>query len=178
MPWTDVRKGEGKKLLTAWQKGQTGYPIVDAGMRELWQTGFMHNRVRMIVASFLTKHLMIDWRQGERWFWDTLLDANLPNNAAGWQWVAGSGVDAAPYFRIFAPITQSRKFDGKAVYLRRFVPELAKLSDSDIHAPWEATPMALAAAGVVLGKDYPHPIVDHGFARTRALAAYKALPNR
>lgn len=178
MPWTDVRKGAGKKLLQAWQRGQTGYPIVDAGMRELWQTGFMHNRVRMIVASFLTKHLMIDWREGERWFWDTLLDANLPNNAAGWQWVAGSGVDAAPYFRIFAPVSQSRKFDGAGVYLRRFLPELAKLSDADIHAPWEATPMALAAAAVVLGKDYPHPIVDHGFARTRALAAYKALPQR
>ena len=161
--------------LSAWQRGQTGYPIVDAGMRELWQTGFMHNRVRMIVASFLIKHLMIDWRAGEAWFWDTLCDADPANNAASWQWVAGSGADAAPYFRIFNPFTQGEKFDPKGEYIRRYVPELAGLDNNLIHRPWEASPHILARAGITLGKTYPMPLVDHSFARERALAAFKSL---
>lgn len=163
------------KHLSAWQRGQTGYPIVDAGMRELWHTGYMHNRVRMIVASFLIKHLLVPWQEGEAWFWDTLVDADLANNAASWQWVAGSGADAAPYFRIFNPITQGVKFDPNGDYTRRWVPELAKLPDDVLHAPWEATAATLSKAGVVLGETYPHPIVDHAAARTRALAAYDVL---
>jgi deoxyribodipyrimidine photo-lyase len=161
--------------LKAWQRGQTGYPIVDAGMRQLWTTGWMHNRVRMIVASFLIKDQMIDWRQGEDWFWDTLVDADLGQNAGNWQWVAGSGADAAPYFRIFNPLSQSRKFDPDGAYIRRWVPELARLDSDAIHAPWEATPLDLAAAGVVLGRDYPTPILDHAEARERALAAYQRI---
>lgn len=160
------------KHLRAWQRGQTGYPIVDAGMRELWHTGYMHNRVRMIVASFLIKHLLVPWQEGEAWFWDTLVDADLANNAASWQWVAGSGADAAPYFRIFNPITQGLKFDPDGAYTRRWVPELAQLPDDALHAPWDASKSTLADAGVILGKTYPHPIVDHAAARTRALAAY------
>lgn len=163
------------KMLRAWQKGMTGYPVVDAGMRELWHTGYMHNRVRMIVASFLIKHLLIPWQQGEAWFWDTLLDADLANNAASWQWVAGSGADAAPYFRIFNPVTQGEKFDPDGAYVRRWVPELKDLSNDAIHAPWTAPALTLAAAGVILGKTYPHPIVDHAAARERALAAYDAV---
>jgi deoxyribodipyrimidine photo-lyase len=155
----------------AWERGATGYPIVDAGMRQLWATGWMHNRVRMIAASFLVKHLLIDWRVGERWFWDCLVDADLGANSLGWQWVMGSGVDSSPFNRIFAPVTQSAKFDA-AAYIRRWVPELAGLRDADIHAPWEAEPMMLRAAGVTLGRDYPRPIVDHAMARARALAAY------
>ncbi len=158
--------------LRAWQKGRTGYPIVDAGMRELWRTGVMHNRVRMIVASFLVKHLLIDWREGEAWFWDTLVDADPGNNPANWQWVAGSGADAAPYFRIFNPILQGEKFDPNGDYVRRWVGEIAKLPDSLIHKPWTATPLELASAGVTLGETYPQPIVDHKAARERALAAY------
>ena len=161
--------------LSAWQKGMTGYPIVDAGMRELWQTGYMHNRVRMIVASFLIKHLLIPWQTGEAWFWDTLLDADLANNAASWQWVAGSGADAAPYFRIFNPVTQGEKFDPDGLYVRRYAPELGKLPNDVIHAPWQAPASVLSAAGVTLGKTYPHPIVDHAAARARALAAYDAV---
>ena len=161
--------------LKAWQKGQTGYPLVDAGLRELWQTGFMHNRVRMVVASFLIKHLRIDWRLGEEWFWDTLLDADPASNPASWQWVAGSGADAAPYYRIFNPILQSEKFDPKGLYIRRFVPELAKLPNACIHSPWTAKPAELLAAGIRLGVTYPHPIVDHDAARESALSAYKAL---
>lgn len=163
LQWTDVSGGEGLALLTAWQQGRTGYPLVDAGMRELWQTGWMHNRVRMVAASFLAKHLMIDWREGERWFWDTLLDADLPNNAMGWQWVMGSGVDSAPYYRIFAPLTQSAKFKA-AAYIRRFVPELAGLSEEAIHGPFPNG-----------WNGYPAPVVDHAFGRARALAAYEAL---
>ncbi len=158
--------------LRAWQQGRTGYPIVDAGMRELWRTGVMHNRVRMIVASFLVKHLLIDWREGEAWFWDTLVDADPGNNPANWQWVAGSGADAAPYFRIFNPILQGEKFDPNGDYVRRWVGEIAKLPDSLIHKPWTATPLELATAGVTLGETYPQPIVDHKAARERALAAY------
>jgi len=155
----------------AWAQGRTGYPIVDAGMRELWTTGYMHNRVRMIVASFLIKHLLLDWRDGEAWFWDTLCDADAANNPASWQWVAGSGADAAPYFRIFNPMLQGEKFDTDGVYVRRWVPELRALPSSAIHAPWQAPAAALAGAGVRLGETYPRPMVDHDFARQRALAA-------
>lgn len=158
--------------LSAWQKGQTGFPIVDAGMRELWQTGYMHNRVRMIAASFLVKDLLISWQQGESWFWDTLVDADLANNAASWQWVAGSGADATPYFRIFNPVAQGAKFDPDGAYVRRFVPELANLPNEYIHAPWTAPTPTLRSAGVTLGETYPNPLVDHAAARTRALAAY------
>lgn len=169
-PWD-----EDEAALKAWQRGLTGYPIVDAGMRELWQTGWMHNRVRMIVASFLIKDLMIPWQRGEAWFWDTLVDADLANNAASWQWVAGSGADAAPYFRVFNPILQGKKFDPKGDYVRRYVPEIAGLDDAHLQAPWEAPTENLAAAGIVLGKDYPAPMVDHGKARQRALQAYEAV---
>lgn len=163
--------------LEAWRRGRTGYPIVDAGLRELWETGWMHNRVRMIVASFLTKHLLIHWREGEDWFWDTLVDADAANNAASWQWVAGSGADAAPYFRIFNPMTQGEKFDPKGDYVRRWLPELARLSDKHIHQPWDASDAELRQAGVALGEIYPKPIVEHGAARTRALAAYDDVKN-
>lgn len=158
--------------LRAWQRGATGYPIVDAGMRELWHTGVMHNRVRMVVASFLVKHLLIDWRNGERWFWDTLVDADAASNPANWQWVAGSGADAAPYFRIFNPVLQGEKFDPDGDYVRRWVPELEKLPAPLIHKPWEATPLELADAGIRLGETYPQPIVEHKAARARALAAF------
>jgi deoxyribodipyrimidine photo-lyase len=158
-------------MLTAWQKGQTGYPIVDAAMRQLWQTGWMHNRARMIVASFLVKHLLIDWRDGMAWFWDTLVDADLGSNTASWQWVAGCGADAAPYFRIFNPILQGQKFDPDGAYVRRFVPELVKAPTEFIHEPWAAPPLIVAEAGITLGKTYPFPIIDHNQARQRALAA-------
>jgi deoxyribodipyrimidine photo-lyase len=161
------------KALRAWQRGRTGYPIVDAGMRELWHTGIMHNRVRMVVASFLVKHLLIDWRDGEKWFWDTLVDADPGSNPASWQWVAGSGADAAPYFRVFNPILQGEKFDPEGAYVSKWVPELAGLPAKLIHQPWEATRMELAAAGITLGKTYPEPIIDHKAGRERALAAYK-----
>ena len=160
--------------LRAWQKGQTGYPLVDAAMRELWQTGYQHNRARMVTASFLVKHLLIPWQEGERWFWDTLLDADLANNSGGWQWVAGCGADAAPYFRVFNPVLQGEKFDPEGDYVRRYVPELAKLDARYIHRPWEAPAEVLKAAGITLGKTYPKPIVDHAKARERALAAYAA----
>ena len=165
-PWLDDAKG-----LRAWQRGHTGYPIVDAGMRELWTTGWMHNRVRMIVASFLVKDLLLPWQAGAQWFWDTLVDADLANNTLGWQWTAGCGADAAPYFRIFNPMMQSAKFDPDGVYLRRWLPELAKLPTAYLHAPWEAPPLDLHAAGVTLGKTYPERLVDHHEARDRALAA-------
>jgi len=152
--------------LAAWKSGETGFPIVDAGMRELWQSGYMHNRVRMIVASFLTKDLLIDWREGESWFWDTLVDADLANNAAGWQWVAGSGADAAPYFRIFNPFLQSKKFDPDGVYIRRWLPELKDMPNKYIHNPAES-PIDVVG--------YPKPIIDHGVARKKALALYKGI---
>ena len=167
-PWD-----EDDLALKRWQTGQTGYPFVDAGMRELWETGWQHNRVRMVTASFLIKHLLLDWRAGEAWFWDTLLDADPANNPAGWQWVAGSGADASPYFRIFNPFTQGEKFDPDGHYVRRWVPELSKLPKKYIHRPWEAPESVLSDAGVTLGETYPRPIVDHKFARDRALSAYK-----
>lgn len=161
------------KSFRLWQQGLTGYPIVDAGMRQLWQTGWMHNRVRMITASFLIKDLLIDWREGEKWFWDTLVDADLAQNAGNWQWVAGSGADAAPYFRIFNPTTQSLKFDSDGDYIRRWVPELANLPARYIHSPDTAPADVLIAAGVKLGRDYPRPMVDHAEARQRALDLYQ-----
>ena len=170
-PWKN-----NKKWLQAWQQGQTGYPIVDAGMRELWQTGYIHNRVRMVVGSFLVKNLLLDWRLGEQWFWDCLVDADLANNSASWQWVAGSGADAAPYFRIFNPVTQGEKFDQHGSYTKRFVPKLAKLPEKYLFKPWEAPAEVLAAAGVILGKTYPKPIVSLELSRNQALAAYKELP--
>jgi deoxyribodipyrimidine photo-lyase len=169
-PWT-----QDETALTAWQRGRTGYPIVDAGMRELWHTGVMHNRVRMVAASFLVKHLLIDWRAGERWFWDTLVDADAGSNPANWQWVAGSGADAAPYFRVFNPVLQGEKFDPEGAYVRRWVPELERLPAPLIHRPWSATPLELASAGVELGRVYPGPIIDHKKGRERALAAYARL---
>jgi deoxyribodipyrimidine photo-lyase len=172
-PWSS-----SAKALLAWRKGATGYPIVDAGMRELWHTGWMHNRVRMIAASFLVKHLLVPWQQGEAWFWDTLVDADLANNAASWQWVAGSGADAAPYFRIFNPVKQGQTFDPDGAYVRRWVPALAKLPAAHIHAPWLAPEPVLASAGIVLGQTYPQPMVDHTQARQRALEAYQGLKPR
>jgi deoxyribodipyrimidine photo-lyase len=165
---------EDRRALRAWQRGQTGYPIVDAGMRELWQTGWMHNRVRMICASFLIKDLLIDWREGEAWFWDTLVDADPASNAASWQWVAGTGADAAPFFRIFNPVLQGQKFDPDGAYVKRYVPELAGLPPALIHAPLKAASMELAAAGIKLGETYPLPIVDHDEARKRALEVWEA----
>ncbi len=161
--------------LQAWQKGSTGYPIVDAGMRELWHTGWMHNRVRMIVASFLVKDLLIDWRAGAVWFWDTLVDADLASNSASWQWVAGCGADAAPFFRIFNPSLQGARFDPAGRYVRRWVPELAAVPDALVHAPWEGRPVDLAAAGLQLGRDYPLPRVDHAQARQRALRSFQQI---
>lgn len=162
-----------KAALAAWTQGQTGYPFVDAGMRELWQTGWMHNRVRMVVASFLIKHLLIDWRKGEDWFWDTLLEADPASNSASWQWVAGSGADAAPYFRVFNPFGQGEKFDKDGDYVRKYVPELKDLPDKYLQTPWTAPKDVLETAGVILDKTYPKPIVEHKMARERALSRYK-----
>jgi deoxyribodipyrimidine photo-lyase len=161
--------------LKAWQFGNTGVPMIDAGMRELYQTGYMHNRVRMVVGSFLVKNLLIDWREGERWFWDTLLDADMASNSAGWQWVAGSGADAAPFFRIFNPILQGEKFDKDGEYVKKYCPELKRLPNKFVHKPWEAPPEILKACGVELGKNYPMPIVDLKISRTRALDALAQL---
>jgi deoxyribodipyrimidine photo-lyase len=164
--------------LRAWQKGMTGFPIVDAGMRELWATGWMHNRVRMIVASFLVKDLLLPWQEGARWFWDTLVDADLAQNTSGWQWTAGCGADAAPYFRVFNPQSQGEKFDPNGEYVRRWCPELAKLPAKHIHAPDKAPPDILACAGVRLGVDYPEPIVSHAIAREVALEAFAKMRGR
>lgn len=161
-------------LLNHWQKGLTGYPIIDAGMRELWETGYMHNRVRMIVASFLTKGLLIDWRLGADWFLDTLVDADLANNSASWQWVAGCGVDAAPYFRIFNPVLQSQKFDPDGCYIRFWVPELSQLECPSIHAPWES----INSEKIYLNTNYPKPIINHQEARKQALNYYKELKGK
>jgi deoxyribodipyrimidine photo-lyase len=159
LPWRNDSEG-----LEAWRRGRTGYPIVDAGMRQLWRTGWMHNRVRLIVGSFLVKDLLIDWREGERWFWDTLVDADAANNPANWQWVAGTGADAAPFFRIFNPTTQAERFDPEGDYVRTWIPELGRLQGRAIHRPWDHDP----------GADYPAPIVDHGAARLRALEAFRS----
>ena len=164
-----------EKLLRAWQKGATGFPIVDAGMRELWATGWMHNRVRMIAASFLVKDLLLPWSAGARWFWDTLVDADLAQNSLGWQWTAGCGADAAPYFRVFNPTTQGEKFDPNGDYVRRWCPELAKLSAAWIHAPETAPAEVLRVAKIQLGRDYPRPIVNHAAARAAALAAFAGI---
>lgn len=171
MPWRRPNPAH----IRAWQEGNTGYPVVDAGMRQLWHTGYMHNRVRMITASFLIKDLMADWRIGETWFWDCLCDADPANNPMNWQWVAGCGADAAPYFRVFNPVAQGEKFDPDGTYVRRWVPELAKLIGKGIHAPWTLSKADLDHAGVVLGKTYPAPIVDHALARDKALAAYRRV---
>ena len=169
-PWRN-----NTKWFRAWSQGLTGYPIVDAGMRELWTTGWMHNRVRMVVASFLTKHLNIPWQRGAEWFWDTLVDADLASNTMSWQWVAGCGVDAAPFFRIFNPITQGTKFDPNGDYIRLWCPELAQLPNKYIHCPWEASKAIRDEAGVRLGDSYPAPIVDHKTARAAALERYRQL---
>lgn len=158
--------------LQCWQKGMTGFPIIDAGMRELWQTGYMHNRVRMIVASFLTKDLLIDWREGAKWFYYTLLDADLASNSASWQWVAGTGADSAPYFRIFNPTLQGEKFDHQGEYVTTWVPELSKVPTKWIHKPWEAPKHLLP---ITLGEDYPYPLVDHSIARKIALQNYQTM---
>lgn len=169
-PWQD-----NDEKLKAWQKGQTGYPIVDAGMRELWKTGYMHNRVRMIVGSFLVKNLLIHWHKGEQWFWDCLVDADAASNTASWQWVAGTGADAAPYFRIFNPITQGEKFDKAGEYTRKYVPELKDMPDKYLFKPWEAPNDVLKEANLKLGEDYPNPIVDVKASRERALEAFESL---
>jgi len=169
-PWT-----ENGSAIAAWRRGRTGYPIVDAGMRQLWATGWMHNRVRMIAASFLVKHLLQSWQEGEEWFWDTLVDADIASNAANWQWVAGSGADAAPYFRIFNPVLQGEKFDPNGDYVRRWVPELAQLGAEYIHTPWRAPGPTLGAAEVVLGETYPWPIIGLEEGRELALAAYRSI---
>lgn len=169
-PWA-----QSKKNLELWQKGKTGYPIVDAGMRQLWHTGWMHNRVRMIVASFLTKDLLISWKDGAEWFWDTLVDADLANNTLGWQWAGGCGADAAPYFRIFNPELQGEKFDPHGEYVRQWVPELKRLESKFIHNPSKAPPLVLHAAGIELGETYPKPMIDHSAARKRALEALASI---
>lgn len=169
-PWLDT-----PQTLTAWKTGNTGIPIVDAGMRELWKTGYMHNRVRMIVASFLTKNLLQHWSHGAKWFWDCLVDADLASNSASWQWVAGSGADAAPYFRIFNPVTQGEKFDPQGTYIRMYCPELAKLPNKYIHQPWQSDENTQLQAGITLGIHYPHPIVDLKKTRQAALDAFSSL---
>ena len=172
-PWRD-----DPAALAAWQGGRTGYPLVDAGMRQLRKTGWIHNRVRMVVASFLVKDLLLPWGKGAAWFLDTLVDADLANNTFGWQWVAGCGADAAPYFRVFNPALQGEKFDPRGDYVRTWAPELARLPDRWIHRPWEAPGSVLSGSGVTPGKTYPHPIVDHAAARRRALAAHQSIRSR
>lgn len=169
-PWID-----NEILFDKWKKGLTGYPIVDAGMRELWQTGYMHNRVRMIVGSFLVKNLLLHWHKGEEWFWDCLIDADLASNSASWQWVAGSGADAAPYFRIFNPILQGKRFDPDGSYIKKFIPELEQLPSKYLFSPWEAPIEVLSEANIELGSDYPEPIVDLIKSRDRALEAFSTI---
>ena len=171
MPWK-----HDASALRAWQRGQTGIPLVDAGMRQLWHIGWMHNRIRMVTASFLVKHLLISWQDGAAWFWDALVDADLASNSAQWQWVAGCGADAAPFFRVFNPALQGGKFDPDGAYVRRWVPELARLPNRHLHAPWDAPADVLAAAGVTLGGSYPRPIKDLAVGRREALAAFALLP--
>ena len=172
-PWQD-----DAAALRAWQRGQTGYPLVDAGMRELWATGWMHNRVRMVVASFLVKDLRLPWQAGARWFWDTLVDADLASNTLGWQWTSGCGADAAPYFRVFNPVSQGEKFDPHGDYVRQWCPELARLPAAWIHQPAKAPANVLASAGVKLGINYPEPIVNHATAREVALEAYASIKGK
>ncbi|RKT46084.1 cryptochrome/photolyase family protein [Thiocapsa rosea] len=172
LPW---REDDAERMLRAWQRGETGIPLVDAGMRQLWHTGWMHNRVRMVVASFLTKNLRLPWQAGARWFWDTLVDADLAANSLGWQWSAGCGADAAPYFRIFNPVLQGERFDKAGTYVRRWCPELARLPDKYIHQPWTAPAALLGHAGIRIGRDYPAPIVDLKASREAALAAYEVV---
>jgi deoxyribodipyrimidine photo-lyase len=165
-------------FLKAWQRGETGYPIVDAGMRQLWQTGWMHNRVRMVVGSLLVKHLLQPWQDGAQWFWDTLVDADLANNTMGWQWIGGCGADAAPYFRIFNPITQGEKVDPEGAYVRHYLPELEKVPNAFVHKPWEMGELELKGCGVTLGRDYPEPIIPHAKGRQRALDAFAEFKKR
>ena len=172
-PWW--REDEQRDSFRAWRRGMTGYPLVDAGMRELYQTGWMHNRVRMVAASFLVKHLLIEWQAGARWFWHTLVDADLANNSMGWQWAAGCGADAAPYFRVFNPTLQAERFDKAGAYVRRYVPELARLPDKWLRTPWRAPADVLREAGVVLEESYPLPVIEHDEGRQRALAALASL---
>jgi deoxyribodipyrimidine photo-lyase len=172
-PWEPNREN-----LRAWQRGRTGYPLVDAGMRELWHAGWMHNRVRMVAASFLVKDLLIPWQDGAAWFWDTLVDADLANNTLGWQWAAGCGADAAPYFRMFNPVTQGEKFDPDGDYVRSWIPELERLPARWVHKPWEAPARVLAGAGIELGKTYPQPLVDHRQRRSRAREAFQRITAR
>jgi len=172
-PWRD-----DPAALEAWRRGRTGYPIVDAALHELWATGWMRNRTRMLAGSFLVKDLLLPWQEGAAWFWETLVDADLAHNTLGWQWVSGCGADAAPYFRVFNPVTQGLRFDPDAAYVRRWVPELAGLPAEQAQAPWRVAPDQLATAGVTLGETYPAPIVDHGEARLRALAAYDVVRRR
>ncbi|MDJ0892259.1 MAG: deoxyribodipyrimidine photo-lyase [Gammaproteobacteria bacterium] len=173
-PW----RRDTENWLSAWQHGRTGFPIIDAGMRQLWRSGYMHNRVRMVVASFLVKNLRLPWQLGERWFWDTLVDADLANNTLGWQWAAGCGADAAPYFRIFNPVRQGERFDAEGRYVRHWVPELAKLPAKFIHKPWQAPEGVLASADIRLGTDYPRPLVDLAHTRKEALAAFETLKSQ
>lgn len=170
-----IRWPNDPSLFDAWREGRTGYPIVDAAMRQLNQTGYMHNRLRMVAASFLVKDLLIDWRWGEKYFADRLNDFDLAANNGGWQWAASTGCDAQPYFRIFNPVSQSQKFDAEGAFIRRYVPELARCNARSIHAPWKMSPEEQRAAGAVIGRDYPAPVVDHAAARTRALELYKAV---
>ena len=169
-PWS-----YNKKLLSKWKRGQTGIPMVDAGMRELWKTGYMHNRIRMIAASFLVKNLRLHWRYGERWFWDTLVDADLANNSANWQWVAGCGADAAPYFRVFNPVVQGKKFDPEGIYTRKFIPEISRLPNQFLFSPWEAPDSLLNKLGIVLGKNYPYPVIDLKESSRKALTHFQLL---
>lgn len=185
LPWKNLQSKfdrfpwkENPDHLKAWKNGMTGIPMVDAGMRELWQTGFMHNRVRMITGSFLVKNLLLHWHHGERWFWDTLVDADLANNSASWQWIAGCGADAAPYFRIFNPVTQGQKFDPDGTYIRQYIPEIAKLPNKYLFSPWEAPDSILKSCGIELGVTYPKPIVDLKSSRQSALNAFQALKTK
>ena len=172
-PWLN-----DENALLKWQKGITGIPLVDAGMRELWQTGSMHNRLRMVVGSFLVKNLLIDWKYGAKWFWNCLFDADIANNTAGWQWIAGCGADAAPYFRVFNPVTQSEKFDKLGTYVKKYVPELMNLDHKFLHCPWEAPKSVLLDAGIKLGETYPYPIVDLKMSRLKALEAFNTLKSK
>ena len=172
-PWVN-----NSKFLNAWKKGMTGYPIVDAGMRELYETGWMHNRIRMVVGSFLVKHLRINWQEGEKYFRNCLLDFNEANNVAQWQWVAGCGADAAPYFRIFNPILQGEKFDKQGEYVKKWVPELSKVPSKFIHKPWEMEKKYQEAINTIIGVNYPMPIVIHEKARTDALSAFQSIKKK